>query len=275
MDGLSSLVALVSTAFNSFKMVVEAVGRAFDKVFPDSRTKIVAAFISSIDDLTKKMALNERVAGAVESVFTTLFNVVKALLGVILPLGVYIERLIPDGIISNAVILLGVVADLVNMFFDLFGVITSSLFNFESLDKGVSGVIGVFTDFYALIESFSFGTIRNNTALKPLALGPYTPRGFGTIRNNTALKQCIEIFEGISVEYHGMDQKTRRSSPLVSFRKTFLWNNHDAARLGYLQRTVVPSLELFLHAFSPSEFLPHLPAQQSGGHKRITSDNTS
>ena len=154
MDGLSSLVALVSTAFNSFKMVVNAVGLAFDKVFPDSRTKIVAAFISSIDDLTKKMALNERVAGAVESVFTTLFNVVKALLGVILPLGVYIERLIPDGIISNAVILLGVVADLVNMFFDLFGVIASSLFNFESLDKGVSGVIGVFTDFYALIESF-------------------------------------------------------------------------------------------------------------------------
>lgn len=36
---------------------------------------------------------------------------------------------------------------------DLFGVIASSLFNFESLDKGVSGVIGVFTDFYALIES--------------------------------------------------------------------------------------------------------------------------
>lgn len=154
MDGLSSLVALVSTAFNSFKMVVDAVGRAFDKVFPDSRTKIVAAFISFIDDLTKKLVLNERVAGAVESVFTTLFNVVKALLGVILPLGVYIERLIPDGIISNAVILLGVVADLLNMFFDLFGVIASSLFNFESLDKGVSGVIGVFTGFYALIESF-------------------------------------------------------------------------------------------------------------------------
>ncbi len=154
MDGLSSLVALVSTAFNSFKMVVEAVGRAFDKVFPDSRTKIVAAFISYIDDLTKKLALNERVAGAVESVFTALFNVVKALLGVIIPLGVYIERLIPDGIISNAVILLGVVADLLNMFFDLFGVIASSLFNFKSLDEGVSGVIGVFTDFYALIESF-------------------------------------------------------------------------------------------------------------------------
>lgn len=154
MDGLSSLVALVSTAFNSFRMVVDAVGRAFDKVFPDSRTKIVAAFISLMDDLAKKLALNERVGRAVESVFTTLFNVFKALLGVILPLGVYIERLIPDGIISNAVILLGVVADLLNMFFDLFGVIASSLFNFESLDKGVSGVIGVFIDFYTLIESF-------------------------------------------------------------------------------------------------------------------------
>jgi hypothetical protein len=173
MDGLSSLVALVSTAFNSFKMVVDAVGRAFDKVFPDSRTKIVAAFISFIDDLTKKLVLNERVAGAVESVFTTLFNVVKALLGVILPLGVYIERLIPDGIISNAVILLGVVADLLNMFFDLFGVIASSLFNFESLDKGVSGIIGVFTGFYALIESFIHifaDFVKSFTASVPIKL---------------------------------------------------------------------------------------------------------
>ena len=34
----------------------------------------------------------------------------------------------------------------------------------------------------------SFGTIRNNTALKPLIRQPVANKGFGTIRNNTALK---------------------------------------------------------------------------------------
>lgn len=89
-------------------------GRAFDKVFPTPELRLLP-LISSIDDLTKD-GPNERVAVAVESVFTTLFNVVKALLVLFyLGRGLYRTRLIPDGIISNAVILLGVVADLVNM----------------------------------------------------------------------------------------------------------------------------------------------------------------
>ena len=40
----------------------------------------------------------------------------------------------------------------------------------------------------------SFGTIRNNTALKLLALNTPTPVCFGTIRNNTALKPRRKIF---------------------------------------------------------------------------------
>ena len=35
----------------------------------------------------------------------------------------------------------------------------------------------------------SFGTIRNNTALKRWAIVESIKQGFGTIRNNTALKQ--------------------------------------------------------------------------------------
>ena len=37
----------------------------------------------------------------------------------------------------------------------------------------------------------SFGTIRNNTALKRQVVGLVTHDSFGTIRNNTALKQAL------------------------------------------------------------------------------------
>ena len=37
----------------------------------------------------------------------------------------------------------------------------------------------------------SFGTIRNNTALKPTAEPCVKTMCFGTIRNNTALKQLV------------------------------------------------------------------------------------
>ena len=40
----------------------------------------------------------------------------------------------------------------------------------------------------------SFGTIRNNTALKPYISILYRYLGFGTIRNNTALKPRRKIF---------------------------------------------------------------------------------
>ena len=39
------------------------------------------------------------------------------------------------------------------------------------------------------LKKFSFGTIRNNTALKLVDYPRLTDPGFGTIRNNTALKQ--------------------------------------------------------------------------------------
>ena len=38
----------------------------------------------------------------------------------------------------------------------------------------------------------SFGTIRNNTALKHIFWGVENEGGFGTIRNNTALKQLVK-----------------------------------------------------------------------------------
>ena len=40
-----------------------------------------------------------------------------------------------------------------------------------------------------LILLLRFGTIRNNTALKPFLLNQSKPLRFGTIRNNTALKR--------------------------------------------------------------------------------------
>ena len=41
------------------------------------------------------------------------------------------------------------------------------------------------------LEDLCFGTIRNNTALKHTDDRLKTTAGFGTIRNNTALKQSV------------------------------------------------------------------------------------
>ncbi len=43
--------------------------------------------------------------------------------------------------------------------------------------------------FVSMVKQLSFGTIRNNTALKHIGQDGNTGKGFGTIRNNTALKQ--------------------------------------------------------------------------------------
>mgnify|MGYP001669876345 CR=1 FL=1 len=43
-------------------------------------------------------------------------------------------------------------------------------------------------EFFTALVNRSFGTIRNNTALKQLSAYSITPYRFGTIRNNTALK---------------------------------------------------------------------------------------
>ena len=44
-----------------------------------------------------------------------------------------------------------------------------------------------------------FGTIRNNTALKLIAIIRKTRKGFGTIRNNTALKPIRFVRNGFGV----------------------------------------------------------------------------
>ena len=45
-----------------------------------------------------------------------------------------------------------------------------------------------------ILHRIRFGTIRNNTALKPPPFLYSLKKGFGTIRNNTALKPRRKIF---------------------------------------------------------------------------------
>ena len=56
--------------------------------------------------------------------------------------------------------------------------------NNTALKQGIDG----------LTQTFGFGTIRNNTALKPVFSTAETSSCFGTIRNNTALKPRRKIF---------------------------------------------------------------------------------
>ena len=63
----------------------------------------------------------------------------------------------------------------------------------------------------------SFGTIRNNTALKRLRLLSHTILCFGTIRNNTALKPRRKIFlTKFRNRAIRLSQTSARQAPIVT-----------------------------------------------------------
>ena len=64
----------------------------------------------------------------------------------------------------------------------------------------------------------SFGTIRNNTALKQLVGKNQAINGFGTIRNNTALKPRRKIFlTKFRNRAIRLSQTSARQIPIVTF----------------------------------------------------------
>ena len=67
-------------------------------------------------------------------------------------------------------------------------------------------------------EKFSFGTIRNNTALKQNLSNQTVNTSFGTIRNNTALKPRRKIFlTKFRNRAIRLSQTSARQIPIVTF----------------------------------------------------------
>ena len=79
----------------------------------------------------------------------------------------------------------------------------------------------------------SFGTIRNNTALKPTCFLKQFESGFGTIRNNTALKPRRKIF-------------------LTKFRNRAICPSQTSARQAPLFTLIIPYFQGSRNSLDPA-----------------------
>ena len=94
----------------------------------------------------------------------------------------------------------------------------------------------------------SFGTIRNNTALKQMGMSQTIQAGFGTIRNNTALKQ------NDSMNHNTMRFGTiRNNTALKPRRKIFLTKfRNRAIRPSQTSARQIPIVTLIIPYFQGS-----------------------
>ena len=101
------------------------------------------------------------------------------------------------------------------------------------------------------VDAPRFGTIRNNTALKPKSLKMLGSDGFGTIRNNTALKLTLRLLRFIlsfGTIRNNTALKPRRRIFLTKFR-------NRAIRLSQTSARLIPLLLLLYHIFRIQEIV--------------------
>ena len=108
----------------------------------------------------------------------------------------------------------------------------------------------------------SFGTIRNNTALKPVVLDITGFRCFGTIRNNTALKPTMRgLFQndGFGTIRNNTALKPRRKIFLTKFRNRTIHPSQTSARQ-------IPIVTFIISYFQSSRNSLD-PAHTAGNHR--------
>ena len=97
----------------------------------------------------------------------------------------------------------------------------------------------------------SFGTIRNNTALKPEIAHRYGVSSFGTIRNNTALKHTYVPFR------NGLSFGTIRNNTALKPRRKIFFTKfrNRAIRPSQTSVRLIPLLLLLYHIFRSQEIV--------------------
>ena len=108
----------------------------------------------------------------------------------------------------------------------------------------------------------SFGTIRNNTALKPPQLRLHYGKRFGTIRNNTALKLAGWDYRGeqcFGTIRNNTALKPRRKIFLTKFRNRTIHPSQTSARQ-------IPIVTFIISYFQSSRNSLD-PAHTAGNHR--------
>ena len=99
-----------------------------------------------------------------------------------------------------------------------------------------------------------FGTIRNNTALKPSMLPHLTTGRFGTIRNNTALKPLEWYFthrECFGTIRNNTALKPRRKIFLTKFRNRAIRPSQTSARQVPIITLIIPYFQRSRNSLDP------------------------
>ena len=105
------------------------------------------------------------------------------------------------------------------------------------------------------IETVSFGTIRNNTALKRVDKDFTSELGFGTIRNNTALKQITELpgkQESFGTIRNNTALKPRRKIFLTKFRNRAIRPSQTSARQVPIVTLIIPYFQGSRNSLDPA-----------------------
>ena len=101
----------------------------------------------------------------------------------------------------------------------------------------------------------SFGTIRNNTALKPFLLNNSIDCCFGTIRNNTALKLLLPIlnqFFCFGTIRNNTALKPRRKIFLTKFRNRAIRLSQTSARQAPIVTLIIPYFQGSRNSLDPA-----------------------
>ena len=99
-----------------------------------------------------------------------------------------------------------------------------------------------------------FGTIRNNTALKHVAIALTQLFSFGTIRNNTALKQAwiqINIFGSFGTIRNNTALKPRRKNFLTKFRNRAIRPSRTLVRQVPIITLIIPYFQGSRNSLDP------------------------
>ena len=100
-----------------------------------------------------------------------------------------------------------------------------------------------------------FGTIRNNTALKPFFIVPDITSCFGTIRNNTALKRSLSDFlpyQCFGTIRNNTALKPRRKIFLTKFRNRAIRPSQTSARQVPIVTLIIPYFQGSRNSLDPA-----------------------
>lgn len=247
LDGRSHLIDALVAGINSIKSALSGIGKAFIDVFPDSqvegiRDKLdngiakpfvnIAKIIIKISDMLKsKLTVDPAVGDAFRSIFTVILNIVDVAIKSFGILAQVLEILIPDNLIQNGIILVGILASLVNAATNFVkGLFAGS--DFSKVSEAFYELSQAVSKFYDIITN-ALGRLAMSISSWSRHTGDATE---GVSKNFSLLTPIVWILEALT---KGIDMLSKGLSTLVVFIR-----NIDFSPVAEFTNSVVEFIKL-------------------------------